>query len=67
MSTLHLTLACEDYDRTRPLKDGVVKPEGIEVNYLVMSVEEIFWRMMKYEELDSSELRMGALLRATAS
>ena len=54
MRPLHLTLACEDYDRTRPVKDGVVKPEGIELNYLVMPVEEIFWRMMKYEEFDAS-------------
>ena len=66
MSSLHLTLACENYDRTRPLKDGVVKPEGIELNYLVMSVEEIFWRMMKYEEFDVSELSMGAFLTAAA-
>jgi 4,5-dihydroxyphthalate decarboxylase len=66
MKNLHLTLACEDYDRMRPLKDGIVKPEGIELNYLVMSVEEIFWRMMKYEEFDASELSMGAFLTAAA-
>jgi len=66
MSDIQLTLACEDYDRTRPLKDGLVKPEGIELNYLVMSVEEIFWRMMKYEEFDVSELSMGAFLTAAA-
>src|SRR5207237_1145789 len=66
MSHLHLTLACEDYDRTRALKDGLIKPEGIELNYLVMSVEEIFWRMMKYEEFDVSELSMGAFLTAAA-
>jgi 4,5-dihydroxyphthalate decarboxylase len=66
MSMLHLTLACEDYDRTRPLKDGRVKPEGLDINYLVMSVEEIFWRMMKYEEFDVSELSMGAFLTAAA-
>jgi 4,5-dihydroxyphthalate decarboxylase len=66
MSQLHLTLACEDYDRTRPVKDGIVKPEGIELNYLVMSVEEIFWRMMKYEEFDASELSMGAFLTAAS-
>ena len=40
MKNLHLTLACEDYDRMRALKDGIVKPEGIELNYMVMSVEE---------------------------
>jgi len=66
MTRLRLTLACEDYDRTRALKDGLVKPEGIEVNYLTMSVEEIFWRMMKYEEFDVSELSMGAFLTAAA-
>lgn len=66
MSNLLLTLACEDYDRTRALKDGRIKPEGIELNYLVMPVEEIFWRMMKYEEFDVSELSMGAFLTAAA-
>jgi 4,5-dihydroxyphthalate decarboxylase len=66
MGDLLLTVACEDYDRTRPLKDGRIKPEGIELNYLVMSVEEIFWRMMKYEEFDVSELSMGAFLIAAA-
>jgi 4,5-dihydroxyphthalate decarboxylase len=66
MSDLHLTLACEDYDRTRPLRDGTVKAEGIDLNYLVLPVEEIFWRMMKYEEFDASELSMGAFLVAAA-
>jgi 4,5-dihydroxyphthalate decarboxylase len=66
MSALHLTMACEDYDRTQPIKDGMVKPEGIDLNYLVMPVEEIFWRMMKYEEFDVSELSMGAFLTAAA-
>ena len=66
MGNIHLTLACEDYDRTQPLKDGRIKPEGIELNYLVLSVEEIFWRMMKYEEFDASELSMGAFLTAAA-
>jgi 4,5-dihydroxyphthalate decarboxylase len=66
MEKLHLTLACEDYDRTRALKDGVISPEGIVLNYLVMPVEEIFWRMMKYEEFHVSELSMGAFLTAAA-
>jgi 4,5-dihydroxyphthalate decarboxylase len=66
MGNLLLTVASEDYDRTRPLKEGRIKPEGIELNYLVMPVEEIFWRMMKYEEFDVSELSMGAFLIAAA-
>jgi 4,5-dihydroxyphthalate decarboxylase len=66
LGNFQLTLACEDYDRTRPLREGTVKAEGIDLNYLVMPVEEIFWRMMKYEEFDASELSMGAFLTAAA-
>jgi 4,5-dihydroxyphthalate decarboxylase len=66
MSNIHLTLACEDYDRTRALRDGSVKAEGIELNYLVLPVEEIFWRMLRNEEFDVAELSMGAFLVAAA-
>ncbi|TAJ78022.1 ABC transporter substrate-binding protein, partial [bacterium] len=38
MVDLKLTLACEDYDRTRALRDGTVKAEGIDLNYLVLPV-----------------------------
>lgn len=63
---LKLTLACEDYDRTRALRDGSVKAEGIDLNYLVLPVEEIFWRMLRFEEFDVAELSMGAFLVAAA-
>ncbi|MCH7569441.1 MAG: ABC transporter substrate-binding protein [Deltaproteobacteria bacterium] len=60
MGDLHLTLACEDYDRTRALRDGLVKPEGIDLNYVALPVEEIFWRMLRFEEFDVAEMSMGA-------
>lgn len=66
MADLKLTLACEDYDRTRALRDGSVKPDGIEINYLALPVEEIFWRMLRYQEFDAAELSMGAFLVAAA-
>ncbi|HEV8344843.1 MAG TPA: ABC transporter substrate-binding protein [Candidatus Binatia bacterium] len=66
MADLKLTLACEDYDRTRALRDGTVKPEGVDINYLVLPVEEIFWRMLRHEEFDLAELSMGAFLVAAA-
>ncbi len=66
MSDLNLSLACENYDRTRALRDGTVKPEGIDINYMVLPVEEIFWRMLRYEEFDVAELSMGAFLVAAA-
>ncbi|MFQ5851267.1 MAG: ABC transporter substrate-binding protein [Candidatus Binatia bacterium] len=60
MADIQLTLACEDYDRTRALREGVVKPEGIDLNYLALPVEEIFWRMLHFEEFDVAEMSMGA-------
>lgn len=66
MADIQLTFACEDYDRTRALRDGSVKPEGIDLNYVTLPVEEIFWRMCRFEEFDAAELSMGAFLVAAA-
>jgi 4,5-dihydroxyphthalate decarboxylase len=60
MSKLRLTLACWDYDRTRPLADGSVQPDGIELQYLNQPVEETFFRMMKYKEYDCSEMSLSS-------
>ena len=45
MSKLKLTFGCWNYDRTRALQDGSVQPDGIDLNYLDMPVEETFFRM----------------------
>lgn len=57
-----MTLACWDYDRTRPLRDGTVKVDGVDLNYLSLPVEEIFWRMCQFEEFDASEMSLSAYL-----
>lgn len=33
MPLLQLDLGCGDYDIVRPLKDGIVRAEGMEINY----------------------------------
>ena len=35
-----LTLACWDYDRTAALASGEVRPEGVDLTYLSLPVEE---------------------------
>jgi 4,5-dihydroxyphthalate decarboxylase len=62
MSNLRLTLACGDYDRTRALRDGIVGVEGVDLNYLTLEPEEIFWRMEHHQEFDASEMSMGTYL-----
>ncbi len=46
MEKLQLTLACGDYDRTKALQDGAVRPEGIGLNYIPLQAEEIFYRIL---------------------
>ena len=55
MARLKLTMACAEYDRTRPLMDGTVKPEGVELNWIVLGWEEMFYRMGRFREFDVSE------------
>ena len=59
-----LTIACGDYDRTRPLIDGTVKPEGLELNWLVLPHLEIWTRMLNYYDFDASELSLSSYLIA---
>lgn len=60
MSKLRLTLACWDYDRTRALADGRVQPEGIDLNFLPLHVEETFFRMLRNREFDVAEMSMSS-------
>ncbi len=60
MKKLALTLACWEYDRTRALFDGRVHPEGIELNCLSLMPNETFYRMLRHQEFDVSELSLGA-------
>ena len=59
MTDLRLSLAISDYEHTRDLVHGVVKPMGIELTGLVYEVEEIFYRVAKNREWDLAELSMG--------
>src|SRR5215510_13321664 len=47
MANLRLTLACWDYDRTRPLMDGRVKPEGIDLDIQVSELSLASYAVMK--------------------
>lgn len=60
MSKLKLTLAAGRYDRLAGLADGTVQPDGIDLNFLAMSPEEMFFRMMRHREFDVSEMSMSS-------
>lgn len=59
MSDLELTIAVWDYDRTRALQDGRVKPEGMRLTYLPLGMPESFFRMLRHAEFDVSEMSLS--------
>jgi len=60
MSDLRLTLACWDYDRTRPLIDGRVKPDGIDLDIAILRPRQAFPRMLDDKAFDISELSLAS-------
>ncbi|HVH90599.1 MAG TPA: ABC transporter substrate-binding protein [Candidatus Acidoferrum sp.] len=62
---LQLTLACGDYESIRGLKEGTVKPDGIELTVLTDMTSDIrHWRMIRNREFDVAELSMSNYLMA---
>ena len=59
MADLRLTFACGPYDRTQALRDGTIKPDGIDLTYLTMQPAEIFWRMLQYNEFHACEMSLS--------
>jgi 4,5-dihydroxyphthalate decarboxylase len=66
MSNLSLTMICSDNDRTRPLIDGKVRPDGIDLSITVAHPSEMFWRQLSKSEFDISEMSMSSYLIITA-
>ena len=59
MANLRLSLACGPYDRTQAIIDGIIRPEGIELNYVPLQPAEIFWRQLQYNEFDACEMSLS--------
>jgi 4,5-dihydroxyphthalate decarboxylase len=53
-------MACWNYDRTRALLEGRVRPDGIDLNYLALPVEETFFRMLRHREFDVAEMSLSS-------
>lgn len=66
MPILKLKIACWDYDRTRPLIDGRVRPKGIELEVIVLRPREAFIRMLEREEFDIAEVSLASYARLKA-
>jgi 4,5-dihydroxyphthalate decarboxylase len=63
---LELSIALSRNERTRPLIEGVVKPEGIRLVPTAVHPSEMFWRQLKYADFDVSEMSLSSLFIAHA-
>lgn len=62
---LQLSLACGEYEIVRPLIEGLVQPDGIELTVLTDMTSDIrHWRMIRNREFDICELSMSSYLMA---
>ena len=60
---LQLTLAVGDYEIVRALKDGTVKPDGIELNVLTaMDSTTRHWRFLRNQDFDVAEVSCSSYI-----
>ena len=68
MTDLPLTLACGPYDRTEAMQSGLIRPVGIDLNFLdIQAPREIFDRMVGNLEFDASELSSSEFITMTGA
>lgn len=65
MVNIPITIACNDYDRTRPIMDGRVRVEGCDVTFLPLEAEETFFRAFRDQAFDVSELSFSSFMLQT--
>ncbi len=61
-SRLELSIALSDNERTRPLIEGRVMPQGIKLVPTMVHPSEMFWRQLRFAEFDVSEMSMSSLI-----
>ena len=65
MADLHLTLACGNYEIVRALKEGTVKPDGIDLTILTdIDSSTRHWRFLRNREFDVAEVSASSFLLA---
>src|SRR3981081_4783803 len=65
-SHLELSIALSDNERTRPLLEGRVRPQGIKLVPTMVHPSEMFWRQLRFAEFDVSEMSMSSLIISTS-
>jgi 4,5-dihydroxyphthalate decarboxylase len=65
-SKVQLSVCLSDNDRTRPLREGRVKADALDLVVSTAHPSEMFWRELHFAEFDVSEMSCSSLLMAIA-
>src|SRR6202050_2950574 len=66
MSKLQLSVAIGDYDRMRPLVDGLVQIDSVDAQFMLLDPEEMFFRAFRHADFDVCELSLSSFALRTA-
>ncbi|HET7831032.1 MAG TPA: ABC transporter substrate-binding protein [Candidatus Limnocylindrales bacterium] len=64
MTRLALSFATRVNERVRPLVDGTVRPDGIDLVPTISHPGETFWRQLRFGDFDISEMSLSSFLIA---
>lgn len=64
MAKLRLSFISGVNERVKPLMDGTIQPEGIELIPTYSDPSETFWRQLKFQEFEISEMSLSSYLIA---
>src|SRR5262249_20828422 len=65
-SKVQLSMCLSDNDRTRPLREGRVKADALDLVISTAHPSEMFWRELHFSEFDISEMSCSSLLMSVA-
>ena len=64
MGKVQIAFACVPYDRVMAIMNGSIVPDGIDLNFMPLQAEEIFWRQLRHTEFDVSEVSLSSYIMA---
>jgi 4,5-dihydroxyphthalate decarboxylase len=64
MAKLKLSFISALNERVQPLMDGTIEPEGVELIPTYSDPSETFWRQLKFQEFEISEMSLSSYLIA---
>ena len=64
---LQLSIATDTNPRTRPIMDGTVSADGIDLIHTPLHPSEMFWRQLKFGDFDVSEMSFSSLIKVIAA